>query len=155
MISSGTAEVAHATPPSYVISSMSEMAMSPAPATSSAHFPFTPEISGTGINASALDSTFLSDVANAGLQLSSDGVEQSRDTMRSLGQFWNFSLSELTMDLTNIADLGDLGDYDGSPFLPSDSDILLDSPEQEDIVEEYLADVANGLCSHQSDEEKS
>ncbi|XP_042421779.1 uncharacterized protein LOC122009618 isoform X2 [Zingiber officinale] len=152
---SGTAEVAHATPPSYAISSMSEMAMSPAPATSSAHFPFTPEKSGTGINASALDSTFLSDVPNAGLQLSSDGVEQSRDIMRSLGQFWNFSLSELTMDLTNIADLGDLGDYDGSPFLPSDSDILLGSPEQEDIVEEYLADVANGLCSHQSDEEKS
>ncbi|XP_074570917.1 uncharacterized protein LOC141827546 isoform X2 [Curcuma longa] len=151
----GTTEVVHATPPSGAISSMSEMVVSPAPAaTSSAHFPFTPEISGTGINA---DSTFLSDVANAELQLSSDGVEQSRDTMRSLGQFWNFSLSESTMDLTNIADLGALGDYDGSPFLPSDSDILLDSPEEEDIVEEYLADVTNGLSSHQSesDEEKS
>lgn len=31
------------------------------------------------------------------------------------------------------ADLGPLGNYPGSPFLPSDSDILLDSPEQEDI----------------------
>ncbi|RWW20746.1 hypothetical protein GW17_00015127, partial [Ensete ventricosum] len=30
-------------------------------------------------------------------------------------------------------DLGVLGDYDGSPFLPSDSDILLNSPEQDDI----------------------
>lgn len=98
MISSGTAEVAHG-----AISSMSEMAVSPAPAASSDHFPFAPEISGTGINASALSSTFLSDVANAGVQLSSDGVEQSRDTMQSLGQFWNFSLSEFSMDLTNLA----------------------------------------------------
>lgn len=31
------------------------------------------------------------------------------------------------------ADLGPLGNYPGSPFLPSDSEILLDSPEQEDI----------------------
>ena len=31
------------------------------------------------------------------------------------------------------ADLGPLGNYPGSPFLPSDSDILLDSPDQEDI----------------------
>lgn len=32
-----------------------------------------------------------------------------------------------------FADLGALGNYPGSPFLPSDSEILLDSPEQEDI----------------------
>lgn len=32
-----------------------------------------------------------------------------------------------------LSDLGALGNYDGSPFLPSDSDILLDSPEPEDI----------------------
>lgn len=32
-----------------------------------------------------------------------------------------------------LADLGALGNYPGSPFLPSDSEILLDSPEQEDI----------------------
>lgn len=32
-----------------------------------------------------------------------------------------------------FADLGALGNYPGSPFLASDSDILLDSPEQEDI----------------------
>lgn len=31
------------------------------------------------------------------------------------------------------ADLGPLGNYPGSPFLPSDSEILIDSPEQEDI----------------------
>lgn len=39
---------------------------------------------------------------------------------------------------TLIADLGSLGNYPGSPFLPSDSDILLDSPEQEDIGENLL-----------------
>lgn len=33
------------------------------------------------------------------------------------------------------ADLGALGNYPNSPFLPSDSDILLDSPEQDDIGE--------------------
>ncbi|PKU72730.1 hypothetical protein MA16_Dca007450 [Dendrobium catenatum] len=56
---------------------------------------------------------------------------------------------------TLATDLGPLGDYSGSPFLPSDSDILLDSPEQDDIVEEYFADTNNnGPCS-QSDEEKT
>lgn len=33
----------------------------------------------------------------------------------------------------SFADLGALGNYPGSPFLPSDSEILLDSPEHEDI----------------------
>ena len=36
----------------------------------------------------------------------------------------------------SFADLGALGNYPGSPFLPSDSEILLDSPEQEDIGNE-------------------
>lgn len=31
------------------------------------------------------------------------------------------------------ADLGALGNYPGSPFLTSDSDILLDSAKQDDI----------------------
>lgn len=31
------------------------------------------------------------------------------------------------------ADLGALGNYPGSPFLPSDSDMLLESPDQQDI----------------------
>ncbi|XP_059665681.1 uncharacterized protein LOC132311670 isoform X2 [Cornus florida] len=35
--------------------------------------------------------------------------------------------------LDHALDLGALGNYPSSPFLPSDSDILLDSPEQEDI----------------------
>lgn len=32
-----------------------------------------------------------------------------------------------------MADLGVLENYTGTPFLPSDSDILLDSPDQDDI----------------------
>ncbi|KAG6496024.1 hypothetical protein ZIOFF_043872 [Zingiber officinale] len=154
MIGSGTPEVAHATPPCGTISSMSEMALSPASAASSNHFPFTPEMSGIGMDATALESTFPSDATHTGgLQLGSDDGHP-RDGTRSLGQLWNFSLSDLTADFSNLGDLGILGDYDGSPFLPSDSDILLGSPEQDDIVEEYFADVANGSCSHQSDEEK-
>ncbi|CAL9061624.1 uncharacterized protein LOC135617193 isoform X1 [Musa acuminata AAA Group] len=151
----GTTEATHTAPPCSA--SMSEMAVSPASVASSNHFPFTPEISGIGMDASALDTSFPSDVANSGeLHLGPDGVGSSRDSIRSLGHLWNFSLSDLTADLTNLGeDLGVLGDYDGSPFLPSDSDILLDSPEQDDIVEEYFADIATGSCSHQSDEEKS
>lgn len=37
-----------------------------------------------------------------------------------------------------VADLGALGNYPGSPFLPSDSDMLLESPDQQDI--------GNGNC---------
>ncbi|THU60662.1 hypothetical protein C4D60_Mb07t15150 [Musa balbisiana] len=134
----GTTEATHTAPPCSA--SMSEMAVSPASVASSNHFPFTPEISGIGMDASALDTSFPSDMANSGeLHLGPDGVGSSRDSIRSLGQLWNFSLSDLTADLTNLGgnaapeDLGVLGDYDGSPFLPSDSDILLDSPEQDDI----------------------
>uniref|UniRef100_A0A0D9UYD3 Ectonucleotide pyrophosphatase/phosphodiesterase family member 3 n=1 Tax=Leersia perrieri TaxID=77586 RepID=A0A0D9UYD3_9ORYZ len=49
------------------------------------------------------------------------------------------------------ADLEALENYAGTPFLASDSDILLDSPDQNDIVE-YFADAINGPS--QSDEEK-
>ncbi|KAJ6675230.1 hypothetical protein OIU85_011399 [Salix viminalis] len=58
----------------------------------------------------------------------------------------------VTLEL--CADLGALGNYPGSPFLPSDSEILLDSPENEDIVEDFFADSVPGPPS-QSDEEKS
>ena len=40
------------------------------------------------------------------------------------------------MALEIFTDLGALGNYPGSPFLPSDSEILLDSSEQEDIGNE-------------------
>ncbi|XP_066162940.1 uncharacterized protein [Oryza sativa Japonica Group] len=129
----------------------SEMAVSPSSAASSNHAPFTPsEIPGITMDTSALDSTFVSDVENTGqLQLGPDG--SSRDSIRSLGQLWNFSLSDLTADLTSLGDLEALENYAGTPFLASDSDILLDSPDQNDIVE-YFADAINGPS--QSDEEK-
>ncbi|XP_009587614.1 uncharacterized protein [Nicotiana tomentosiformis] len=156
VVETSVSDVAPAVPPSNAMSSMSDMPVSPASVASSGHFPFTAsEISGMGIDTSALDTSFPSDVASSvGLQLPPDnGVGNSRDMLRSFDQIpWNFSLSDLTADLSNLGDLGSLGNYPGSPFLPSDSDILLDSPEQEDIVEEFFVDAAPGT---QSDEEKS
>ncbi|KAL4554717.1 hypothetical protein LXL04_037319 [Taraxacum kok-saghyz] len=129
------------------ISPMSDMPMSPTSVASSGHFPFTTsEISGMGV-----DTAFTSDVASSvGLHLPPDN-----GTSRPFGHIpWNFSLSDLTADLSNLGDLGALGNYPGSPFLPSDSDILLDSPEQEDIVEEFFADSVPGPPCSKSDEEK-
>ncbi|KAL0924014.1 hypothetical protein M5K25_004815 [Dendrobium thyrsiflorum] len=144
-----TFEAAAAAAPCNVVSTATEMSVSPASAASSNHFPFTPsELSGMGMDTSALDPAFTSNLETAG-GLPDDGVDLSRDSIRSLGQLWNFSLSDLTADLTNLGDLGPLEDYTGSPFLPSDSDILLDSPEQDDIDTNN-----NGPCS-QSDEEKT
>ncbi|XP_077212610.1 uncharacterized protein LOC143847576 [Tasmannia lanceolata] len=156
MMNSGAADVAPVMPPCSAISSISDMAVSPASVASSGHFPFTSsDISGMGIDTSALD-TFTSDVASTGgLHLGpDDGAETTRDSLRSLAQIpWNFSILDLTAELTNLGDLGSLGDYTGSPFLPSDSDMLLDSPENDDIVDEFFADSIPGPCS-QSDEEK-
>lgn len=103
MIGSGSDGVVHATPPCGAISSMSEMAMSPASAASSNHFPFTLEMSGLGMDASTLESTFPSVASHtAELQLGSDGAGHSRDPTRSLEQLWNFSLSDLTADFSNL-----------------------------------------------------
>ncbi|KAK6158867.1 hypothetical protein DH2020_006181 [Rehmannia glutinosa] len=155
-----TADVSPILHPNNAMSSMSDMPVSPTSVASSGHFPFSAsEISGIGVDTSALDTAFTSDVASSvGLQLPPDnGAGNSRDSLRSLAQIpWNFSLSDLTADLSNLGDLGALGNYPGSPFLPSDSDILLDSPEQEDIVEEFFVDSDSvpGQCPP-SDEEKS
>lgn len=103
MDSSG-ADVAPVIPPNSNMSSMSEMAMSPTSVASSGHFPFTAsEISGMGVDTSALDTAFTSDVASSvGLQLAPDGGN-SRDSLRPLDQIqWNFSLSDLTADLSNL-----------------------------------------------------
>ncbi|XP_050385824.1 uncharacterized protein LOC126802262 isoform X1 [Argentina anserina] len=143
-----SAVVAPVIPPNSM-SPMSEIPVSPTSVASSGHFPFTAsEISGMGVDTSALDTTFTSDVGSNGLQLGPDGGGG-----RSLDQIqWNFSLSDLTADLPNLGDLGALGNYDGSPFLPSDSEILLDSPEQEDIEEFFVDSVPEQ--GPQSDEEK-
>ncbi|CAE6053692.1 unnamed protein product [Arabidopsis arenosa] len=139
-------------------SGMSDMPVSPASVASSGHFPFAAsDMSGMGMDTSALDSAFTSDVATSvGLQLGSDGgAGNSRDPLRPFDQIpWNFSLSDLTADLSNLGDLGALGNYPGSPFLPSDSEILLDSPEQEDIDEFFVDSVPGPPCS-QSEEDKS
>ncbi|XP_068664719.1 uncharacterized protein [Aristolochia californica] len=155
---SGVAETQQMAPPCSAISSLSDMAVSPTSVASSGHFPFTPsEISGMGVDNSALDTAFTSDMASSGvLQLGPDAVGgATRDSLRSLAQIpWNFSLSDLTADLTNMGDLGALGNYTGSPFLPSESDLLINSPEHDDIVEEFFVDSIPGPCS-QSDEERS
>uniref|UniRef100_A0A804QNE8 Ectonucleotide pyrophosphatase/phosphodiesterase family member 3 n=1 Tax=Zea mays TaxID=4577 RepID=A0A804QNE8_MAIZE len=148
VVDNGAPEAPHAGATGSVMSS--EMAVSPSSAASSNHAPFMPpEIPGMAMDVPGLDSTFGSDVGNGPLQLGPDG--SSRDSIRSLGQLWNFSLSDLTADLTSLGDLDVLENYTGTPFLPSDSDILLDSPDQDDIVE-YFADAINGS---QSDEERS
>jgi hypothetical protein len=139
-------------PQNGTMSSVSEMPVSPTSVASSGHFPFTAsEISGMGTDASVLDSAFTSDVVSSvGLQLAPDG---GNGISRSLDQIqWNFSLSDLTADLPNLGDLGALGNYPGSPFLPSDSDMLLESPDQQDIVDDFFVN-SEPPCS-QSDEEK-
>ncbi|XP_052170665.1 uncharacterized protein LOC127786926 isoform X2 [Diospyros lotus] len=155
VMDNNAADVPPAVPPSSGMSSISDVAMSPPSVASSGHFPFAAsDISGMGVDTSALDTTFTSNVASSvGLQLAPDnGAGNSRDSLRSLAQIpWNFSLSDLTADLSNLGDLGALGNYPGSPFLPSDSDIL----EQEDIVEEFFVDSVPGQPSSQSDEERS
>lgn len=106
VIDTSVPDVAAAVPPGNAMSSMSDMAVSPTSVASSGHFPFTAsEISGMGVDTSALDAAFPSDVASSvGLQLPPDnGVGNSRDSLRSLAQIpWNFSLSDLTADLSNL-----------------------------------------------------
>ncbi|CAK7348729.1 unnamed protein product [Dovyalis caffra] len=154
VMENSAADTTPVVPPSSAISSMSEMPVSPTSVASSGHFPFTAsDMSGMGVDTSALDTAFTSDVASSvGLQLGPDG---GAGNSRSLDQIhWSFSLSDLTTDLSNLEDLGALGNYPGSPFLPSNSEILLDSPENEDIVGEFFVDSVPGLPS-QSDEERS
>ncbi|CAI9764877.1 unnamed protein product [Fraxinus pennsylvanica] len=139
--------------------SISDMPVSPTSVASSGHFPFSAsEIFSMEIETSALDMTFTSDVASSvGLQLPADnGSGNARDSLRSWAQIpWNFSLSDLTADLSNLGELGALGNCSDSHFLHSDSDILLDSPEQEDIVDEFFVDSVPGSSSPPLNEENS
>lgn len=138
-------------------SAISEINGSPASVASNNHFPFPPsEISGMALDASGLDATLTSVVASSeDLQLAQHcHIGSSKDSLGSLGQLWNLNLSELTTDLANLGDLGALEDYTGSPFLPSDSDILLNSPERDDKVEEYFADPVTAPSAQPDEEEK-
>ncbi|KAK8570386.1 hypothetical protein V6N13_003069 [Hibiscus sabdariffa] len=159
VMDNNTSDAIPTVPPTTAMPSMSEMPVSPTSVASSGNFPFTAsDMSGMGVDTSALDSAFTTDVAGSvGLQLGPDnGAGNSRDSLRSLDQIeWNFSLTDLTADLSNLGDLGALGNYPGSPFLPSDSEMLLDSSEQEDIVEEFFVDSVPGQPCSPYDEEKS
>ncbi|KAA3471482.1 Homeobox HD1 [Gossypium australe] len=158
LMDSNATDVTPAAPPTTTVSSMSEMPVSPTSVASSGNFPFTAsDMSGIGVDTSALGSAFTTDVASSvGLQLGPEnGAGNSRDSLRSLDQIqWNFSLTDLTADLSNLGDLGALGNYPGSPFLASDSEILLDSSEQEDIVEEFFVDSVPDQPNSPSEEEK-
>lgn len=102
VMENNSAEVAPVVPPSSAMSSMSDMPVSPTSVASSGHFPFTAsDMSGMGVDTSALDTAFTSDVASSvGLQLGPDG---GAGHSRSLDQIqWNFSLSDLTADLSNL-----------------------------------------------------
>lgn len=155
------------TPPQVVPPSSGEMAVSPASVASSGHFPFVD--SDMVMDTSVLDSEFTADVGADGEGGGGGGAGNSREV--SFDQIpWDFSLSDLTADLSNlggkfqlfflqmfsviymynitraglldkdvyVGDLEALGDYTGSPFLPSDSEILLDSPDQEGIGKQTL-----------------
>ncbi|KAG6524055.1 hypothetical protein ZIOFF_013945 [Zingiber officinale] len=114
-------------------------------------------------------SELTTDLANFGGEM--DGITASREgsggmremhicislqsTNLSISCFL-FTLSLLLIIISSyllVEDLGALEDYTGSPFLPSDSDILLNSPERDDQVEEYFADPVT-VPSAQPDEEK-
>lgn len=100
------AEATPVAPPNGAVSSISEMPVSPTSVVSSSHFPFsTSEISGIGVDTSALDTAFTSEVASSvGLPLVPDGGHgNGRDSLQSLDQIpWSFSLSDLTTDLSNL-----------------------------------------------------
>ncbi|XP_017626297.1 uncharacterized protein LOC108469776 isoform X3 [Gossypium arboreum] len=145
-------------PTTAMMSSMSEMPVSPTSVASSGNFPFTAtDMSEMGVDTATLDSAFTADVASSiGLQLGpGNGADNSRDSLRSLDQIqWNFSLTDLTADFSNLGDLVALGNHPGSPFLPSDSEIMLGSSEHENIVEEFFVDSIPGQPCTPSDEEK-
>lgn len=99
-IDNSAADVAPAIPGNGAISPMSDMPISPTSVASSGHFTFTAsEISGMGVDTSALDTAFPSDVASSvGLHLPPDN-----GTSRPFGNIpWNFSLTDLTADLSNL-----------------------------------------------------
>ncbi|KAJ0246481.1 Helicase with zinc finger protein [Hirschfeldia incana] len=72
---------------------MSEMEVSPASVASSGHFPF--DASDMVMDASVLDSAFTSEEGG--------GSGNARDSLRSFDQIpWNFSISDLTADLSSL-----------------------------------------------------
>ncbi|KAG6497230.1 hypothetical protein ZIOFF_045122 [Zingiber officinale] len=150
-LNSGTSEAAAPAPEDSAMASMSEMAMRPSPVASNNHFPLTPLELSMGMDSPALGSTFTSDVNVGELETRLDvDFASSRDSTRSLSHIWNFSLSDLTTDCENL-DLGAIGDYSGSPFVSFGSDLLLDLPVEDDVVE-YFADQISGSSLHSGED---
>lgn len=75
-----------------------------------------------------------------GLQIGTDSdVSVGRESLGLLGHLpRNFSLSDLTAELTNSSDL--LGSYSGSPFLAPDADVFIHSPDKEALDDENMLD---------------
>ncbi|BBN02328.1 hypothetical protein MPTK1_2g14390 [Marchantia polymorpha subsp. ruderalis] len=97
------------------------------------------DITGMGMGLTTtmgLETPFVSNdpVPNGIGPLSTTEADSSstRESLESLGQLpRNFSLSDLTAELTNSADLGALGSYTGSPFLTPDTEVFLQSPDKD------------------------
>ncbi|GLT84762.1 hypothetical protein SLE2022_029760 [Rubroshorea leprosula] len=106
VMDNNASDVAHSIPPGTAMSSMSDIPVSATSAASGSHFPFTAsDISGMGVDTSALDTASTTDVTSSvGSQLGPDGgAGNSRDSLRLLDQIqWNFSLTDLTADLSNV-----------------------------------------------------
>lgn len=106
VIDTTMADISPTMPLNNAMSSMSDMPVSPTSVASSGHFPFSAsDIPSMGVDTSVLETAFTSDVTSSvGLELPPDnGVGHSRDSLRSLSQIpWNFSLSDLTADLSNM-----------------------------------------------------
>lgn len=112
-------------------------------------FPFTAmatptDISGMGMDVSGnfpADTSFHSGENHAqngmgALQMTTDGdTSGGKESLSLLGPLpRNFSLSDLTAELTNSSDI--LGSYTGSPFLGPDADVFIHSPDDEKMVEQ-------------------
>lgn len=74
------------------------------------------------------------------LQISTDAdASVGRESLGLFGHLpRNFSLSDLTAELTNSSDL--LGSYTGSPFLTPDEDVFNHSPDKEVLDDENMLD---------------
>ncbi|GKC96300.1 hypothetical protein Tco_1161742 [Tanacetum coccineum] len=111
-----------------------------------------------GVHTSALDTTFTSDVGSSrGLHLALDNGNS-----RSFGQFpWNFSLFDLTSNLSNLGGNFDLisqilksslfellGTIPVHPFCIL-LQIYVDSQEQEDIVRLFAKDISCKLMVYE------
>eukprot|EP00252_Welwitschia_mirabilis_P006020 TRINITY_DN16684_c0_g1_i1.p1 TRINITY_DN16684_c0_g1~~TRINITY_DN16684_c0_g1_i1.p1 ORF type:complete len:382 (+),score=91.20 TRINITY_DN16684_c0_g1_i1:430-1575(+) len=117
-------------------------------------FPFhSTDMSGVGANLIPLDLPFLAGDAglNGSCTLQSTSDDSGKDSLRLSSQpLQNFSLLDLSADLSN-GGLGTLGSYSGSPFLSQDADGFLESPENDEIDEDFFIDSVTEPCKSEED----